>query len=72
MIITTKNNKNAFIRLDRHLFRFSGVSVMVHGSGVSQFTQIYNKTIKIKMMPFPYLENFEGDKGNILLKEQWK
>ena len=44
--------------------------MMGYGWGVSQFTPLYLKITKIyKIIPFPHVGIYEGEKGNILLKK---
>ena len=51
-----------------HYFKSVGVSMMVHGCGVTNFHHFYNKKLRIYMLPCSYLGSYEGEKENVLLK----
>ena len=44
--------------------------MLVHGCGVSQFPQFYDKN-NIKLLPPPYVGSYLGEKGHKNLQETW-
>ena len=53
-------------------FKSYGVSMLVHGCGVSQYPQFYDtiKNIYI-MLPRPYVGSYSGEKGHQFLQKPW-
>ena len=59
------------IGMNDNYFRSSDVSMLVHGGGVSQFTQIcYKIKNKYQILPRPSVESYEDEKVNHILKEK--
>ena len=53
-------------------FKSADVSMLVNGSGVSQFTQFYEKIKnKYKLLPCPYMGSYLGEKSHNFLQEKW-
>ena len=52
--------------------KYDDVSMLVHGCGVSQFPQFYEKIQKkYQLLPHPYVGSYEIEMGNQILKEKW-
>ena len=51
-------------------FNSADVSMLGHGCGVSKFPQFYD-IIKKQILKCPYVGSYEGEKGNLFLKEKW-
>ena len=51
------------------LFNSDDVSMLVHGCGVSQYPQFYDRILKYQMLPRPYVWSYSGEKGHQLLQE---
>ena len=53
-------------------FKSYGVSMLVHGCGVSQYPHFYDRIKnKYKMLPRPYVGSFIGEKGHHFFQKPW-
>ena len=54
------------------LFKSSDFLMLVHGCGVSQYPQFYDRIKNIyQMLPRPYVGGYSGEKGHEFLHETW-
>ena len=57
--------------MNDNYFKSSDVSMLGHGGGFSQFTQFYDRIKnKYQILPRPYMDSYEGEKINHILKEK--
>ena len=53
-------------------FKSAGVSILVHGCGVSQYPQFYDRIKNIlQMLPRPYVGSYSGEKSRQFFQELW-
>ena len=59
------------IGLKANYFKYSDVSMLGHGYGVSQFPHLYDRIKnKYQILPCPYVGSYDGKKGNLFLREK--
>ena len=53
-------------------FKCYDISMFVHGCGVSQYPQFYEKIENIyQLLPRPWIGNYSGEKGHKFLQKKW-